>query len=143
MIACDPWLRRRQATLTLESLTVRGALLIGMAQCLSLWPGTSRAMVTMLAGMLLGLPAAAAAEYSFLLALPTLGAATLFDAVMGGGALASELGVPAVIVGFVTAAIVAAVAMRGLISYLTRHGLAVFGWYRIALAGLVWWVVRY
>ena len=126
---------------TLESITVREALLIGCVQCLALWPGTSRAMVTIVAGLLLGLPATAAAEYSFLLALPTLGAATLFDAVTGGEVLWRETGPLVLAGGFVTAGIAAALAIRGFIAYLTRHGLAPFGWYRIGLAGIVWIIV--
>lgn len=141
MIALDPWLRRRHPRRTIESLRLGDALLIGLAQCLSLWPGTSRAMVTILAGLLLGLSATAAAEYSFLLALPTLGAATLFDAVKNGGGLVTHADWAAILIGFITAALVAALAIKGLIQYLTRHGLAIFGWYRVGLAILVGWMV--
>ena len=122
-------------------MTMREALLIGCAQCVALWPGASRAMVTLVAGLLLGLPATAAAEYSFLLALPTLGAATVFDAVAGGSALLGQATWPAVLAGFVTAAIVAACAIQGLLRYLVRHGLAAFGWYRVVVALVVWWMV--
>jgi len=143
MIVAARRLRRSQAaSKTLESLTARAALLIGLAQCLALWPGTSRAMVTMLAAMWLGLPATAAAEYSFLLALPTLGAATVFDAVSSGHVLVQEIGIVSIVCGFVAAAVVAAVAIRGFVHYLTRHGLEPFGWYRLALALLVWLGVR-
>lgn len=144
MAAGDPWLRRRgqYRARTLDSLTGREALLIGLAQCLAMWPGTSRAMVTLVAGMLLGLPAQAAAEYSFLLAVPTLGAAAAFDLATGGGALWQAAGPATVLCGFAAASVVAALAMRGLIGYLTRHGLALFGWYRIGLALLVWTVLR-
>ena len=143
MIGIDLWRRRTggEGMRTLESITIRGALLIGCAQCLALWPGTSRAMVTIVAGLLLGLPAIAAAEYSFLLALPTLGAATLFDAVTGGEALWRETGFLVLAGGCVTAGITAALAIRGFIRYLTHRGLAPFGWYRIGLAIVVWIVV--
>lgn len=143
MLAADRWVaRRRPPVLALESLTAGQALVIGLAQCLALWPGTSRAMTTIVAGLLLGLPATAAAEYSFLLALPTLGAATVFNLAQGGDALLQEAGPLAVGCGFVVAAVVAALAIYGFIQYLTRHGLAVFGWYRIILGGLVWWIGR-
>ena len=144
MVLADRWLRGRppRQAASVDGVTVAMAALIGCAQCLALWPGTSRAMTTMVAGLLLGLPATAAAEYSFLLALPTLGAATLFDAVKGGGTLLHEVGWGSVAVGFVTAAVVAALAVRGFIQYLTRRGLAPFGWYRIGLAAVVWLVVR-
>ena len=142
MIVLDRWMQHRVATRTIESLRLVDALLIGLAQCLSLWPGTSRAMVTILAGLLLGLPATAAAEYSFLLALPTLGAETLFDVVKGGSGLVTHAGWAAILVGFVTSAVVAWLAIKGLIQYLTRRGLAVFGWYRVGLAVLVGWMVK-
>jgi undecaprenyl-diphosphatase len=143
MLWVDRWARSRaKPALELASLTTMGALGIGLAQCLALWPGTSRAMVTMAAAMLIGFPAPAAAEYSFLLALPTLGAATLLDAVQGGPALIHEISWLAFLSGFLTAFLVAMLAMRGLIRYLTKHGLALFGWYRLALAAVVWFVLR-
>lgn len=143
MIAADRWLMRRTAQgRELETMTVREALVIGLAQCLAMWPGTSRAMVTILAGLLLGFRPVAAAEFSFLLALPTLGAATLFDAVKGGDQLLAEAGAVSLLVGFATAAAVAALAVKGFVRYLTRHGLAVFGWYRLALAVTVWMVMQ-
>ena len=140
MIVADRWLRRTRQPVqrTLDSVTWREALIIGAAQCLALWPGTSRAMVTILAGMLVGLPATAAAEYSFLLALPTLGAATLLDALSNGHALMRDAGAASILCGFVSAAVVAALAVRGFVHYLTRHGLEPFGWYRLAVALLVW-----
>lgn len=143
MVAVDGWRRSagRTGDRSVDSLTAREALLIGIAQCVSLWPGTSRAMVTIVAGLLVGLPPTAAAEYSFLLAIPTLGAATLFDACRGGRGLAQDVGWVSLACGFFAAAAVAAVAVRGLLSYLSRRGLALFGWYRIGLAAVVWAVV--
>lgn len=140
MVGCDSWLRRRPAGAekTLESMRVWEALVIGIAQILALWPGTSRAMVTILAALALRFPATAAAEYSFLLALPTLGAATLLDAITGGRELLQAAGWGSVTCGFAASAIVAVLAMRAFVRYLTRHGLALFGWYRLALAAGVW-----
>ncbi len=148
MILFDRWmsfgglLMRR---CTLEELTPREALWIGLAQVLSLWPGTSRAMVTLMAGMGLGLSATAAAEYSFLLALPTLGAATLFDTARNIEGIFFELGPACVLAGFFASAIVAAFAVRGFLNYLTERKLAPFGWYRISLAialGIAWGTTR-
>ncbi len=131
-----PAVRRPEPTL--DGVTVRDALVIGCAQCLALWPGTSRAMVTLVAGLLLGLPATVAAEYSFLLAVPTLGAATVFDALNGAHALLQEVGVTGLIGGFAAAAVVAVLAVRGFLRAVTRWGLEPFGWYRLGLAVLVW-----
>ena len=138
MIVMARRLRHRQPpTRTLDSLTTREAFVIGCWQCLALWPGTSRAMVTIVAGLLVGLPAVAAAEYSFLLAMPTLGAATLFEAVHGGQGMWRHIGWPSLLCGFTATAIVAALAIRGFITYLTRRGLEPFGWYRVALAAAI------
>jgi undecaprenyl-diphosphatase len=124
---------------TVDEIPIRGALLIGLAQCLSLWPGTSRAMTTIVAALLLGAAPVAAAEFSFLLALPTLGTATLFDlAKHHDDLLGPAAGGPAALaVGLIVSAIVAAIAIRGFLKFLTRRGLAPFGWYRIALGVLV------
>lgn len=136
MIGLDMWLLKqgRRPRQGLESITFRQALMIGLAQCLSLWPGTSRAMVTIAAGMIAGLPVAAAAEYSFLLAIPTLGAATLFDGLLGGPVLLREAGFLTVAVGFIASAAAACCAVTAFVRYLSRYGLAPFGWYRIGLA---------
>jgi undecaprenyl-diphosphatase len=137
--------RRRRARATapryesVDQIPLRVAFLIGVFQCASLWPGTSRSMVTILGGLLLGCSAVAAAEFSFLLALPTLGAATLYDLVKSREALLSgaTVGPAAMIVGLVAAAVVAAIAIRSFIRWLTRHGLEPFGWYRIVLGLLL------
>jgi undecaprenyl-diphosphatase len=124
---------------SVDAIPLRVALAIGVFQCASLWPGMSRSMVTILGGLLLGCSAVAAAEFSFLLALPTLGAATLYDFVkhreelLGG----DSVGLGATLVGLAVAAIVAVIAIRSFLRYLTRHGLEPFGWYRIALGLLI------
>jgi len=138
MLGMDRWHRpAARGQRTIEQLGARDALLIGLAQCAALWPGMSRAMVTLVAGLLLGFRPVAAAEYSFLLALPTLGAATLFDAVTGGARLLEQVGRLSILAGFLTAWLVATVAIRGFIAYLTTRGLAPFGWYRLGLAALI------
>jgi undecaprenyl-diphosphatase len=138
MIGVDRWRGPHSpAARTLDSLSHREALFIGCLQCLALWPGMSRAMVTIVAGLLVGLPAVAAAEYSFVLAMPTLGAATLFEAAQSGSLIWREIGWRSILCGFAATAIVAAIAIRGFLAYLTRRGLAPFGWYRVGLAALI------
>lgn len=138
MIGMDRWFKANgQPDRTLASIVPREALLIGFAQCLALWPGTSRAMVTLVAGMLMGLPATVAAEYSFLLAIPTLGMATVFDLATGGKPLLAEVSALSLLAGCVAAAIVAGLAVRGFVRYLTNRGLEPFGWYRLALAAMM------
>jgi undecaprenyl-diphosphatase len=141
MIAVDRQAARRQdapSCRTIDSISPIEAAMIGLAQCLALWPGTSRAMVTLVAGFLCGLPASAAAEYSFLLALPTLGAAVLFDAAKSGPVLLEQVPALSLGLGLSTAAVVAAIAVRGFITYLSHRGLGLFGWYRLALSAAVW-----
>lgn len=125
------------AFVDIEHLTWRRALLIGVLQCFAMWPGLSRSMMTIVAGMMAGMRPRHAAEYSFLLGLPTLGGACVYRSVQlfaqDGNPLATLGGWLPVTVGLVAATISAALAVKWLVSYLTRHGLALFGWYRIAL----------
>ncbi|MDP7009588.1 MAG: undecaprenyl-diphosphate phosphatase [Phycisphaerales bacterium] len=114
-------------------LTWKRALIIGILQCVAMVPGTSRSMMTIVAGMGVGLRPKHAAEFSFLLGLPTLGGATVFKLIKNSEALAT-LDVAAMIVGIVVSFIAAAIAIKWLVAYLSKHGLALFGWYRIALA---------
>jgi undecaprenyl-diphosphatase len=120
----------------LESLTPRHALVIGAAQVLALWPGTSRSLVTILAALLVGLSVSAAVEFSFILGLLTLGAATAFDALKHGKELIDTYGLFDPLVGFIAAFITALFVVRWLVRYLERHGIAIFGWYRLAVAAI-------
>ena len=120
----------------IEHLTWKRALIIGLIQCLAMFPGTSRSMVTIVAGMAIGLKPKHAAEFSFLLGLPTLGGATVFKLIKEGDAL-STLSMGPMLIGILVAFIAAAIAIKWLVSYLSKHGLAIFGWYRIALATVV------
>ena len=142
MIVLDPLRARRLARgLPLESLGWRGALVIGLAQCLAMWPGTSRSLVTILAGLAVGLTPAAAAEFSFLLALPTLGGATFLDLVRDGATLFAGIGIGPFAIGLLVAFVSAALAVRGFVAWLGRHGLVPFGVYRLLLAGAVLWAL--
>lgn len=125
----------------LEDVTPRRAAAIGLAQCFALWPGASRSMTTIVGGQLSGLSTAAAAEFSFLLAIPTLGAATVFDLAKNGRTLLDAPGgVTALAVGLAVSFAVALLVIAVFLRYLKRYGLAPFGWYRIALGALVLWL---
>jgi undecaprenyl-diphosphatase len=121
---------------TLEDLSVRGALVIGLLQCVAMWPGVSRSLATILGGRLVGLSTQAAVEYSFLLGLVTLSGATLVETAKEGQVIVDTLGVVAPIVGVVAAFVAAALSIKWMVGYLNRHSLAIFGYYRIGL-GLV------
>lgn len=116
------------------NLAPQKALGIGLAQCLALWPGTSRSMVTIVGGYLAGLSAAKAAEFSFLVGLPTLAGAAVYKAVRSGPAMIEVFGWTDVLLGAGVAAISALIAVKFLVHFITRHGLAVFAYYRLGLA---------
>jgi undecaprenyl-diphosphatase len=115
-------------------LTPRRALGIGLAQCLALWPGTSRSMVTIVGGYLAGLSPAKAAEFSFLVGLPTLAGAALYKGLRSGPAMIEVFGWSSVLLGAAVAAISALIAVKFLVHIISRHGLAFFAYYRLALA---------
>jgi undecaprenyl-diphosphatase len=118
----------------LEHLTWKMALVIGLCQCVALWPGTSRSLVTIVGGILVGLRMASAVEFSFILGFVTLSAATAYDAMKHGGEMLDAYGFFPLLIGFLSAWISAVLAVKWMVSYLQKHGLSVFGWYRIAIA---------
>jgi undecaprenyl-diphosphatase len=126
----------------LENVTPRRAFMIGLGQCFSLWPGTSRSMCTIVAGQLAGLSTATAAEFSFLLALPTLGAATLYELYKGRHEIFATVGVSQLAVGMLVSFGVAWAVVASFLHYLRRRGLEPFAFYRIALGLAVFWFLR-
>ena len=138
MIGIERWEGRREDKKhdgkPMAEMTVPGAMTIGFAQCLAMWPGTSRSMVTIMAARLLGFQPKAAAEFSFLLALPTLGAATAYELLHQGPILVQTVALPQLLVGLSVSCLVAWLAIKGFLAYLNRHGMEVFGWYRLLLA---------
>jgi undecaprenyl-diphosphatase len=121
----------------LDSLTWQMALAIGMIQCLAMMPGTSRSLVTIVGGIIVGLHIAAAVEFSFLLGVVTLLAATVYKAREAGPLMLEEYGWWPMIIGSIAAWVSAVVAIKWMVAYLKKHGMAVFGYYRIAIAILV------
>lgn len=147
------WLRKKGGThggKGLEEMDWKMALGIGLLQCAAMWPGTSRSLMTIVGGVLVGLSLAAAVEFSFLLGVLTLGAATCYRAVgkagpeggphdqWGGGLslMLGSYGAFPLIVGSVAAFLSAALAVKWMVSYLNNHGMEIFGYYRVVL-GLV------
>jgi undecaprenyl-diphosphatase len=123
---------------SLDEITPTLALGIGFFQCLSLWPGFSRAAATIMGGMVLGARRELAAEYSFVAAVPIMVAATGFD-LFSHWQLFSAADLEVLAVGFAVSFVAALVAVKGFIALLKRTTLAPFAWYRLALAPLVVW----
>lgn len=154
ILAVTAWRKRRPAVSggrELGELTLKMAVLIGLLQCVAMCPGTSRSLMTICGGLLVGLSVRAAVEYSFLLGVLTLTAATAKDAVdkvkgldpaydvlFGGTKLMlHEFGAVNLLAGGLAAMVAAALSVKWLVSYLQRHGLSVFGYYRILVGAVV------
>lgn len=125
---------RRHEGIELENMNWKQALAVGFMQCIAMCPGTSRSLMTMLGGLVSGLSMAAAVEFSFLLGLITLSAATVYDFVKYGENMIAEIGWAPMLAGTFMSWFSAIIAVKWMVSYLKKHGLSLFGWYRIAAA---------
>lgn len=135
------WWRRdhrgQAKDMPLENLNWKMALAIGTIQCLAMWPGTSRSLVTIVGGVLVGLSLTAAVEFSFLLGVLTLLAATVYKAKDAGPVMVEAYGWWPMIVGSIAAWVSAVIAVKWMVNYLKRHGMQLFGYYRVGLAIVV------
>lgn len=156
-ILATAWYRKRRVKetgqgLDLEAMTWQVALAIGMIQCLAMWPGTSRSLVTIVGGVMVGMSLSAAVEFSFLLGVITLCAATFYKALLDTAvvvvdgrpqemlllsAMVHEYGWLNMLIGSLAAWASAVVAVTWMVAYLKKHGMEIFGYYRIAIAVIV------
>lgn len=123
-------------------LTYKRALVIGLVQCISMIPGVSRSMATIVGGMSQRLTRKAAAEFSFFLAVPTMFGATCLETYKmishGSGSLLMQgNNLETLIVGSAVAFVVAILAIKFFINYVTKYGFKAFGWYRIVVGGVI------
>lgn len=126
----------KHGTLDIHQLTVKSSLMIGLAQCVAMWPGVSRSLATLIAGLAVGLTLSAAVEFSFLLGVVTLSAATALDLLKHGNEIVDQFGIARPLLGGVVAFITAIIAVKWMVGYVTNRSLAIFGWYRIAIAAV-------
>ena len=121
--------------------TEKRAFMVGLYQCISMIPGVSRSMATIVGGMSQGLTRKAAAEFSFFLAVPTMLAATMFKMLKifteENGMQILRENLDTLIIGNVVAFIVAMLAIKFFINFVTKYGFKAFGWYRIIVGGII------
>jgi len=122
---------------TVDELTIKESLMIGLFQTLSMVPGTSRSGATMIGGLFARLSRKSAAEFSFLLAIPTMFAATAYDLFKNRNELVVD-DYSLLAIGFTTAFLVAFITVKAMMKFLTTHTFVGFGVYRIVV-GVVFW----
>ena len=121
---------------TVEELSIRQLLILGVVQAIAVIPGVSRSGAVIVGGRIMKIPASVITEFSFVLAIPTMLAATLYDIYKSGFSFSSgEWGTIAL--GFLVSFLVALLVVKWLINYVKNHSFSIFGWYRIALSILV------
>ncbi|MBR4997888.1 MAG: undecaprenyl-diphosphate phosphatase [Bacteroidaceae bacterium] len=137
MIFCDRIFNKGNED---TELTEKRAFMVGLFQCISMIPGVSRSMATIVGGMSQRLTRKAAAEFSFFLAVPTMLAATVYkvyDLVKEGGMQIISDNLPTLLIGNAVAFIVALLAIKFFIGFVTKYGFRAFGWYRIVVGALI------
>ena len=137
MIFCDRIFNKGSEK---TELTEKRALMVGLFQCISMIPGVSRSMATIVGGMSQRLTRKAAAEFSFFLAVPTMLAATVYkvyDLVKEGGLDIITDNLSTLLIGNAVAFIVALLAIKFFINFVTKYGFKAFGWYRIIVGGII------
>lgn len=137
MIFCDRIFNKGSEQ---TELTEKRAFMVGLFQCISMIPGVSRSMATIVGGMSQRLTRKAAAEFSFFLAVPTMLAATVYkvyDLVKEGGMEIITDNLSTLLIGNAVAFIVALLAIKFFINFVTKYGFKAFGWYRIVVGGII------
>lgn len=134
VILIKPNRRERESVGSIEDIRWRHALLIGLFQLFSMWPGVSRSLATIMGGMVAGMGISAAVEFSFLLGLITLGAATSYEMMDLGGTVLNAYGLGPSLAGIVCSFVAAWLSVKWLLTYVRKRGLVLFGCYRIILA---------
>ena len=141
IILFERWYKK-QLTISanFNELTYTQALWLGLAQALAIVPGVSRSGATIIAGLYMGLPRVAVVEFSFLLAIPTMLAATLYDLYKSAGSFVAD-DWSLLLFGFAVSYLTAWVTVKWLMKFIKTHDFTAFGVYRVLLAVLLWWLL--
>lgn len=123
--------------LDLQDLSVKQSLTIGAMQCIALWPGMSRSMATIVGGYVAGLSPRRATEFSFLLGLITLSAASIYKTMKCANEMIESFGFGVSGLGLAVAFVAAFASVKWMVDWISKHGLSAFAWYRFALAAVV------
>lgn len=137
MLYCDKLFNKGSDA---NAVNERRAFMIGLYQCISVIPGVSRSMATIVGGMTQGLTREKAAEFSFFLAVPTMAGATLLDLldlVKEEASWATAHNIAMLVLGCVVSFVVALLAMKWFVAFLTKYGFKAFGYYRIIVGGII------
>jgi undecaprenyl-diphosphatase len=138
LILFERFPQRDRDEIDFSEISYGKAFLVGLFQAIAIIPGVSRSAATIVGGSLIGISKRTIVEFSFMLAVPTMLAASGLELVKGSSALAGNYG--ALAVGFVVSFVTAIVAIKSFLGYIKKHDFAAFGWYRIVLA-LVYFLV--
>jgi undecaprenyl-diphosphatase len=132
LLAFERWKEHADTEVDFSEITYRKALLIGLFQCVAMIPGVSRSAATIVGGSLIGISKRTIVEFSFMLAVPTMLAASGLELIKNHSALSGH--VPSLAIGFVVSFITAIIAIKSFLNFLKKYDFKAFGWYRIILA---------
>jgi undecaprenyl-diphosphatase len=138
LIVFERFTRAADTEVDFAEITYRRALLIGLFQAIAIVPGVSRSAATIVGGSLIGVSKRTIVEFSFMLAVPTMMAATGYELLKSHDAITGNFGTLAV--GFIVSFITAIIAIKSFLGYIKRRDFSVFGWYRIVLAAVYYLV---
>ncbi len=140
MMAADRFRPRQPKTETVDQITYRQAILVGCFQCLAMWPGFSRSGSTISGGVLLGMSHRAAADFTFIMAVPIMAGVSFFSLLKNWSYLTPDV-LPFLATGFVSAFVVALISIRFFLKLVHRIKLVPFALYRLALAAVIYFIV--
>jgi undecaprenyl-diphosphatase len=146
MLIVESWYKKNSKEKTglrsIKDLSYSDVIKLGLFQSIAMIPGVSRSGSTIIGGLAMGIPRSLLAEFTFLLAVPTMAVATLYD-ILKNYEIFSKNDISAIAVGFTTSFVVAMFVVKWLLSYIKKHDFTIFAWYRIALSIVFTFVFLY